>query len=391
MDAALAGLVRLTVNLPGVVMLFMSEPVEQPPYAPVRAAMCVDADAFNRLGKVLRHLAVGLVDQAVGLQLVGSGAWLNSLALGPIQTVIHQKLSWPRAARRRQQLVEVLSHQPPTVVHGVSVESYRAAREIAEPFEADLVLQVTSQADVDGIGPAELAREGRIIASSQPLYDQLIPRCGDKADRIELIRPGLLAGSKMTSFTREGQLATLVCTADLEREKRVNVLIEAVALLRKNGLDLLLFLLGRGSQDAVLRRMVRRRGLSSVVTFATPLGDLTRALESADVFVHPSTGHAFTVGALQAMAAGVVVVTCENSACDHYRDGETAVLCAEAKPEVIAAAIEKVVMDRAFARRIAEGGLEYVRAHHSVSGMAERTAAVYRRLALARATISIAE
>jgi hypothetical protein len=369
----------------------MAEAMEQQASAQVLAAMCVDTDAFDRLGLVLRQLVVGLVDQAVNLRLVGPEPRLNSIALGPIQTVIHQKISWPVIKRRTQQLIDVLSHRPPNVVHAMSVGTYPAAMAIADAFDADLVLQVTSKADLVAISPTVQDRARRIIASSQPLVDQLLSRPDIRPSQIELIRPGLLAGSRMTTFVHEGKSTTLVCTSNLQKAKRVDVLIRAVSRLRKKDLDILLFLLGQGSQDAALRKMVRKEKLSSAVTFANPRGNLTRALESADIFVRPSTGDAFTVGALQAMAAGVVVITCENTACDHYRDGETAVICKEQKAEAIAAAIEKVMTDRAFGRRIAEGGLEYVRQFHSVSGMAEKTAAVYRQLALRHATIPLGE
>ncbi|UCF34701.1 MAG: hypothetical protein JSV78_05230, partial [Phycisphaerales bacterium] len=197
--------------------------------AQVLAAMFVDSDAFDRLGLVLRQLVVGLVDQAVNLRLVGPEPRLNSIALGPIQTVIHQNISWPVIKRRTQQLIDVLSHRPPNVVHAMSVGTYPAAIAIANAFDADLLLHVTSKADLDAISPTVQQCARRIIASSQPLVDQLLGRPDVRPSQVELIRPGLLAGSRMTTFVHEGKFTTLVCTSNLQKAKRVDVLIRAVS------------------------------------------------------------------------------------------------------------------------------------------------------------------
>ena len=57
----------------------------------------------------------------------------------------------------------------------------------------------------------------------------------------------------------------------------------------------------------------------------------------------------------------------------------------------IADALERVLTDRAHARTVASSAMEYVRTHHSMSAMAECTAATYRQLALSRSTFSIKE
>jgi len=52
-------------------------------------------------------------------------------------------------------------------------------------------------------------------------------------------------------------------------------------------------------------------------------------------------------------------------------------------------ALERLMADRTEARRIASNARDHVKTHHAMSTMAEETAAVYRDLALARATFSI--
>jgi glycosyltransferase involved in cell wall biosynthesis len=357
----------------------------------VSAALCIDRDAFDRLGRVLRHLAVGLVDQAVHLRLLSSDPCIEGLALGPIQSLVHRRVGWPVAARRIEEILGALSPQPPTVVHAMSMESYRLAMAIAEAFDADLVLQVTSLADCEAISQLSGSRAGRFHVISQPLCTVLETQLQIDPERIDLIRPGLLAAQRAACFAQPERVPTILCTSAFERGGGVDKLIEAVGLLCKRDHKVLLFLLGRGRQELALRRLARDRKLASCVTFAHPLGDPTPAMSSADIFVHPAEDTFFTVGGLQAMGAGVVVVAFASAICDYYRPGETAVVCEKPTTESLAAALEELITNRDQARRIAAAGMEYVRTHHTMSPMAERTAAAYRQLAVNRATFSLKE
>ncbi len=357
----------------------------------VRAALCIDGDVFDRLGVALRYLVVGLVDQAVQARLISSDPRIETLTLGPIQSVIHRPLTWPMSKRRMEELLGALSQQPPMIVHALSAGSYRTAYSIAEAFDADLVLEVSSLADCEGMMPLDRSRVGRFHAISRPLAEVLESQLQIDPDRIDVIHPGVQASQRITCFCEPQRVATILCMSPFEKGGGVDLLIEAVDLLRSRKHEVLVFLLGTGRQERALRRVVRDRKLSSWITFVRPLGDLTQAMTGADIFVHPAEDTFFTVRGLQAMGTGMVVVTCPSPVCEHYRDGETAVVCGEPTAQAIADAIEGLITDKDRAKRIAAGAVEHVRMHHAMSAMAERTAAAYRRLALHRATFSIKE
>lgn len=356
---------------------------------PVRVALVVGTDAFDRFGRVLRHLAVGLIDQAVHVRVLSPDPRVSSLSLGPIQTVMHQPLVWPRAKRRFAQLEEVCAHDPPQVIHAMSAESYAGARRLADAFDADLILHVSSIDDCEKIVDADRRGATRFVATSRPLHAHLESRVEAAADRISTIRPGVLARSEITCFTHGDRMSTILCTARFEPGTGIDELIEAVATLRKQGRGLLLFLIGKGRHDSALRRMVRERKLSACVTIADAPSATDSALESADIYVSPTEGSRFTVGGLQAMAAGVAVVTPPNPACDHYIDGETCVVSPDASTASLVDAIERLLSDRQAAQRLARSGLEFVRNNHSISAMADQLAGLYRKTTLARSTIKM--
>ncbi len=382
---------RLTRDHRSGVMAAVSDADERQNALSISAALCVDQSGFDLLRQVVRHLAVGLVDQAVHVRLVGPDRRIETLTLGPIQSVVHEPITWPFAEKRIGRVLEALAHHPPTVVHALTSGSYGIACAVAEAFDADLVFQVTSVADCDNLSSFKEKRLGCYLACSKPLAAILENQLRIAPNRLDLVRPGVLASKDIACFAQPGREATMLCTARLEKESGVDRLIEAAAILRGRGHALLVFLLGQGKQESALRRLARLRGLLACVTFAQPLGDVADAMQSADIFVRPHPDTTFDVDTLQALGVGMAAVTLTNTICDYIRDQETAIVCEKPSADSLADAIEKLLNDREGARRIAAAGMEYVRAHHAMSGMAERAAAAYRRLALARATFPIKE
>jgi 1,2-diacylglycerol 3-alpha-glucosyltransferase len=92
------------------------------------------------------------------------------------------------------------------------------------------------------------------------------------------------------------------------REKRVDVLLRATALLRRA--DLQVAVTGRGSELAAMRRLAVRLGLEESARFTgyVPEEDLPGLLHSADVFVMPSESELLSIASLEAMASGLPIL-----------------------------------------------------------------------------------
>ena len=382
---------RLTAASATVVMTFVADKPEDQGMQPLNVALCVDGHALDRFGRVLRHLLVGLIDQTAKLRLVSSDPRTESLAFGPVQALVLPPIRWPMTGRRIAQFVEALSPHPPTIVHALSGTSYRVGAALAEAFDADLVLQVTSLKDCATVAHLDTKHVGRFLALSPPLAAAIHERAEISEERIDLVRPGVLVSPRAACYAEAERLPTILCLSALERRSGVDRLLEAVHLLRKRGHAFLLFLLGRGRHEVSLRRIIQDRRLSAYVTLANPAGDPTQVMNSADIFVRPSADTSFVADVLQAMGAGMAVVTLASTVCDYLRDGETVLLCDRPSAESLADALERLITDRAEAQRLATTAMEYVRSNHPVSAMAEQTADAYRKLALARATFPIKE
>ncbi len=132
----------------------------------------------------------------------------------------------------------------------------------------------------------------------------------------------------------------LVSVGSLIPRKNHVFLIEVVAWLREKGCAVALDIVGGGAQEPLLREAITARGLDAFVTLHGYSGTPETHLHRADVYVHAAAHEPFGLVLVEAMAAGLPVVTTDGGGNrDLLRDGENGFLLPTA--EVVAFA-EKV-------------------------------------------------
>lgn len=108
----------------------------------------------------------------------------------------------------------------------------------------------------------------------------------------------------------------------LTKEKNVNVLIEAIRLLKEQIPDIACVIVGDGPERNSLQTLVHSYNIDDNVEFTGFLenhDDVVSYQKSSKVFVLPSTREGFSIAALEANACGLPVVTVNhrmNAACD---------------------------------------------------------------------------
>ena len=121
-----------------------------------------------------------------------------------------------------------------------------------------------------------------------------------------------LAGIRPATHAELHDPPRLVYAGRLSPEKGVAVLLEALALLRREALAPMpvLQLCGDGPERGTLERLAATLGVADLATFAGQLdrGALGAALLSADLCVQPSRTEGFSKAWLDAMAHGLPVV-----------------------------------------------------------------------------------
>ena len=133
-----------------------------------------------------------------------------------------------------------------------------------------------------------------------------------------------------------------------------------------------------GGMTDTLRAECERLGIASRVTWLGVRGDITSLLAAADVFVFPSLYEGLGVSLLEAMFAGLPVVTSDIAPMNEVViGGQTGLLVPPRDPEAIAAAVLTLANDRELCGRLGDAARAYVIAHFNVDDMARRLEGLY--------------
>ncbi len=150
------------------------------------------------------------------------------------------------------------------------------------------------------------------VAISETTKAGLVSMAGDR--EITVLPIGIDTGeidSVLPATTR----SDILFAGRLIREKHVDVLIDAVGILRPSQPSIRCLIVGDGPERTSLEEKVRSMHLSGNVLFTGFLprsGDVIAHMKSSRVFVLPSTREGFGISALEALASGLPVVTIDH-------------------------------------------------------------------------------
>jgi glycosyltransferase involved in cell wall biosynthesis len=203
-----------------------------------------------------------------------------------------------------------------------------------------------------------------------------------RGEAVPVVPNGIpLEAIRQAAAQAHGEGPPLVYAGRLLREKRIDLLLEAVARLPKGGP--LLALYGDGPDRARLEALARRLGLGEAVTFRGYLPtnvDVWQRLGESRIAVQPSSREGFGLFPLEAMAAGLPVVYCESSESalsELVEDGVHGLRTA-ADPDALAGALGRLLADEAERRRLAEAARRHAEGF-DWSAVAARMVDVFRK------------
>jgi len=194
-------------------------------------------------------------------------------------------------------------------------------------------------------------------------------------------------GIDLTAFAyrppiRRNEPPTVLAVGRLSAEKGFDVLIEAVARLKRQGSPQRLTLVGDGPLRSALIDAAAKAGVSELVEFTgeLPPAEVRAHLDRADLFCLPSFSEGLPISIMEAMAVGVPVVTTWIAGIPELAEaGVTALTVPPARPDALAEALRRLAGDESLRTRLAEAARRRVEEHHDQmrcgSIVAERFAA----------------
>jgi glycosyltransferase involved in cell wall biosynthesis len=169
----------------------------------------------------------------------------------------------------------------------------------------------------------------------------------------------------------------IVCVGELRPVKAIDVLIEALAILKSSGHPVTATIVGEGPDDSKLKAQAARRGLAEEVRFVG-FRPAREAFAMGRMLVIPSRAESLPYVVLEAAAAGVPIIATEVGGVPEIFGPQATHLI---PPDDIAALVEAMraaLFDPGEAHRVAEQVRARVRGEFSLSTMVEGGLAAYR-------------
>jgi glycosyltransferase involved in cell wall biosynthesis len=181
---------------------------------------------------------------------------------------------------------------------------------------------------------------------------------------------------------RPGELLILA-VGNLDPRKGHMVLLEALAEIarRRPGSAWRLAIAGGrgGPERPRLEAFAAREGLADRVHILDYRDDVPDLLAAADIFAMPSLWEGLPLAILEAMLAGAAIVASETSGIpEAIVSGEHGLLTPPGDVGALAGALEQLIGDAAFRRRLGEAGRRRAQAEFTIGAMTDSYEALYR-------------
>lgn len=318
----------------------------QIPFSTGGAEILVDGlrREIERAGHVVDVLTLPFNDVDHVALLASCAAWrslsLEQLPDGPVDLVIATK--FPSYLVRHPRKILWLIHQ----YRGIYEFTGTSYTNVFPDRRPDAALRATLL-DMDRRALQECRQVftiSRTVSERLRDYNGIDGRC--------LYHPPRIAGR----FGSPAYGDFLLAVSRLERNKRIDLLVEAMDRARGN---LRCKIVGEGSQEPHLRFLIEQHRLEDRVELTGAVGDddLLRLYSECRAVYFAPFDEDYGYVTLEAFGAGKAVITAKDSGgvLEFVEDGKTG-LVVPPEPDSIAAAIDRLASDLDLARRLGEAG-----------------------------------
>lgn len=185
-----------------------------------------------------------------------------------------------------------------------------------------------------------------------------------------------------------GSPPRIVALGRLHPKKGFQVLVEALAILRRRGLDCLCSIAGEGPERNRITSQIESAGLAKQVFLPGWTDHVAKYLEDGDIFALPSFQEDFPLAVLDAMASGMpIVASAIDGPKDFLNDGQTALLVPPNDPVALANAFERLIRDSELRERLGRAARSVAADKYGFESVGARLSAALRNV-LARRPIS---
>ena len=205
---------------------------------------------------------------------------------------------------------------------------------------------------------------------------------GIPESKIQVIYCGVSLKEIRSIKVNKREIPTICCIARLVPYKRTQDLIEAVAMLNRNRVNVRLDIIGHGEEETQLKELVALKKLTSHIEFHSYLPKqimVWRLLKKSHLFCLPSLVEGFGMVTVEAMAAAVPVVLPDLQIHHEVTDDRGVIFYRGRDTHDLAAKIEKLLRDKKLYTRLKKQ-TQGVASKYQWSKIFEQTYTIYEHM-----------
>lgn len=359
---------------------------------PVRLALITAPGTMAHIGRTVRHMAIGLLDEPMSLTVVAPESQdVGDLPSPPMEVLTYPVPRFGRHGRRAIETVAAgLVRRNVELLHCLDGRGHGLTRRLSDLGGWPYFVSVQALRECHRLRPLGEHCCG-VVAASLALREALLSERVAGADRVHLVRPGVRVATATNSFAERSGCTAIVAAGRLDDFDAFSRVLDSFAAIRAADYDCILFILGNGSAEMRLRRRVKDLKLTHDVTFVEQMDqqDLPGIFRAADVMVYPAASGSLEIEILEAMAAGVAILVGVPVVGDFVIDPETAISYDGSRADDLTARLRVLLDDPDVAIQLASRAQQHVRTHHSPASMVAALADLYRRIALRGRTLRV--
>ncbi|MCL2701119.1 MAG: glycosyltransferase family 4 protein [Phycisphaerae bacterium] len=349
---------------------------------PIRVAWLAGPETFNRIGRLLQPLAVGLMDELVNVTIfLPERADEREIPTLPIDVIRFSRTGWRLfRARTVTQLATEIATRQIDLLHALDASASDQAKRLSHATGLEYVVSSYSLLDAEKLGELD-NHAAAVLPATEAIRQALLQTHVVPPDRVHLIRPGVYQVSKPTCFRDTTKSVAVIAGGQMDDFAAYDTLLQTFNEIKIRNFDCQFFIIANGKAETRIRAAAEQMGLNPKLTFIDrqPALQLQGILKSADIYISPVTLPQVDVAALLAMAAGDPVLAPADSTDDFVEDGKTAVKFQPGDSRDLTQKLIGVLEDRDRTSAMTQSALDYLREHHSPAGMVRRMTAIYRQ------------
>lgn len=223
----------------------------------------------------------------------------------------------------------------------------------------DIRLLVENNFIIKRLGKYITGNAGIVITVSSHLREKLVKLYPESEQKITVIPMPVDAEKIFPAIDKVSSEIVILCVARLNRQKRIDTLIQAASLLKGKSIKFELFIVGEGSEKSNLENLIRDLSLEEEAHLlgSKKAEEVNELYNMSDVVVLPSEDEGFGLVLVEAMLCGKPVIGSDSGGIkDIIKNGENGFLFRLGDSEDLALKLITLCNDNSLRRKMGVKG-----------------------------------